>query len=413
MKNDPVNRFSCEPSPSRLPAEVGLIEVPASFHTRHRGERPGLSFALAALLTLGWEGWLLTGVMRGEMWLWQAMALHPFPMLLLGVWIARRRGKRKDNRFPLMLLLTTAVLGPFGAVGSILAGVLYGWYRWRALSFDEWFASLFPDRRREASEEVAERLSIGYDEWSEPSQVVPFTDVMALGTTTQKRRVIALMAQDFRPEYASALHQALTDPVNAVRVQAGSAMASLEQKFHLQLQKSKRQLEQQGSVAAYRHHADLLRDMAASGVFDPDRTAQLRLEAAHTYDQLIAHLPNDTECRLERARLAATMEDWEGVIAVLEDTYYENPLPPGEGGAQRRVRDEKRTLTPALSHRERGPSANDDALDLLLTAYAETGDYARARWLAGEMGGTTPLSQSWAAGMSVFDLRIEIAEVAA
>jgi len=116
-------------------------------------------------------------------------------------------------------------MGPFGAIGTLVTIGLTTVYRRFATPFDEWYAALFPEETLESLvDTVCGKVQNG-------SGVASFTDILAFGTLEQKQELLALLTKQFRPAFAPVLKLALRDSSNAIRVQAASAVAKLENDF--------------------------------------------------------------------------------------------------------------------------------------------------------------------------------------
>jgi hypothetical protein len=120
------------------------------------------------------------------------------------------------------------------------------------------------------------------------SKVVPFLDVIRLGTVEQKESVITVIADQFRPAFAIALQRALNDDEPAVRVQAATAVARIENTF------LKQSMVLERACAARPEDADLLLklarhydDYAQSGLIDAGRVRRAREQALTSYERLI------------------------------------------------------------------------------------------------------------------------------
>jgi tetratricopeptide (TPR) repeat protein len=117
---------------------------------------------------------------------------------------------------------------------------------------------------------------------------------MAQGTVQQKRVVIAMIADAFDPAFAPALQSALNDAEPAVRVQAATAVASIEGGF------LDRAMALQAARAAHPHEAEIMLDLAlhheeyaASGLLDDARAQAELIEALACCERAGNIEPND------------------------------------------------------------------------------------------------------------------------
>ena len=234
---------------------------------------------LVALVT----GWWHPGV---------AMLAHGGVVLALSAWCASP-SCRKDLRLPLLLTLATCFLGPIGSVGTLVAAVATRLYARSATPFEEWYASLFPDVERALR---LPQAAVSGD--SGHGSVAPFADILSFGQLSQKQELITLIASDFRPEFAHVLRMALNDANNAVRVQAATAIARIEDEF---LQRSLRMsaavLENPLDPSRVWSLATLLDEYANAGIMDRERAAAARDQAAQAYVDYLQLVGNDPAAR--------------------------------------------------------------------------------------------------------------------
>lgn len=126
-------------------------------------------------------------------------------------------------------------------------------------------------------------------------------DIFRHGTLAQKRRAVALIAGNFKPQFAPALQMALKDEHNAIRVQAGMALLHLEDEFGRQ----QIWLQQQDDALLTSHgfgydsihlQQGRLHDQTAdSGLWDAERTQGAQVMALKAYKQHLAAHPDDEE----------------------------------------------------------------------------------------------------------------------
>ena len=110
---------------------------------------------------------------------------------------------------------------------------------------------------------------------------------MAMGTVQQKQVVLTAIADDFRPAFTPALASALNDPEPAVRVQAATVSARIENTFMersllLEERRNADPEDPEALLALAQHHDE----WAATGLLDVGRTRSERLEALQNYRHL-------------------------------------------------------------------------------------------------------------------------------
>jgi hypothetical protein len=150
------------------------------------------------------------------------------------------------------------------------------------------------------------------------STVSPFADVVEFGTFEQKQSVVTLIADHFRPEFAVALRRALNDPEPAIRVQAATAVARIENRF---LQRS---VALEASRSAKPKDPVVLREVAGHheayarlGLLDAERTASEQRSALALYTRLLETAPADADMAAAAARLYLELDRPDAAICVL------------------------------------------------------------------------------------------------
>ncbi len=260
-----------------------------------------LQVAAVAATTLAAECCMVYACLRGLAWQFP-LAAHLAVMAGLAAWCRWSPGLRADVRLPLLLTATTAALGPFGAAGTLATMSLTRWYMRKAVPFEEWYASLFPDTRQRAGDDLAARIANA--DLTAPGSLTPFAEILAFGSLAQKQALIALINQQFRPAFGPILKRALTDGNNAVRVQAATAMNKLENSMlerTLQLIRLKRESPRdvKASGALARHYDEYVH----SGILDAGREEEFRAQALEGYRLCVGAEPGDMESWLAGGRL--------------------------------------------------------------------------------------------------------------
>ena len=257
-------------------------------------------FGLAALVI----GWWHPGVV---------MLAHGGVVLALAAWCASP-SCRNDLRLPLLLTLSTCFLGPVGSVGAVVATVATRIYARSATPFEAWYASLFPDAERGLFLPTVE-VSRGRGRES----VAPFADILTFGRLSQKQELITLIASEFRPEFAHVLRMALNDSNNAVRVQAATAIARIEDEFQQRsLEMSAAVRDNPADPSRVLNLARLLDEYANADVMDRERAAAARDKAAQAYVDYLQLVTSDAAAEQAIGRLRLRAGDHVGAAQWLE-----------------------------------------------------------------------------------------------
>ncbi len=285
--------------------------APPDIHEARR-EYAGASMVLTLLMSV-----IMTVVQCLNIYLllWQNMSpvlaiiIHLVSLVVTGfiAFIQRRAGG--DVRYTMMLLVTTAFMGPFGAVGSLLMVLLGLFYGPLSHNFRYWYESIFPKDETTLPEQIYASLIQGRDENPKEYSVVSFMDVMVIGSEEQKRHALSKMTSNFYPSFAPAFRKALVDKSNTIRVQAATAISKIENSFHERLLAIESLNDEYPNNAVIKKAlADHYDGYAFTGILDADREMENRSKAYTTYLEYLALKPDDTNVRLKVGRLLLRMD---------------------------------------------------------------------------------------------------------
>ncbi|MDF1734553.1 MAG: hypothetical protein P1U37_04655 [Minwuia sp.] len=320
-------------SDAALAAELERIEEERERRRATVGGRDHATFSIlgiAIFATLAEAGLLVQLYMSfGPAWISALIHIVVVGLLGLGAWRIRPNGGH--SRYLVLLSVTTTFLGVFGPLGTMLAMLLHVYFRRNATPFEEWYASLFPDHFDAPSERLYEMLTRGLADSAKQENVTSFTDVLQYGSIEQKRAVISLLTRDFKPEFAPALQSALSDANPAVRVQAATAAASIENAF---LERAM-ELEQAAKAASGDHEAQLevarhFDNYAFSGILDGDRQSENRRKAEESYRAALGLEPTLADALLGVGRLMVRTGRLEEAARWFEAGFAKGILRPSE-----------------------------------------------------------------------------------
>lgn len=253
---------------------------------------------------------------------------HGAVSVALGFWYFVRRREGTGQRAAVLLVLSVVALGPFGAPGALLAAAAHRWFRRHATPFEDWYKALFPEPEQKPARDLYDMIVSGRDIAKE-SGVASFTDILATGSTEQKRATITLMARFFRPAFAPALKRALADPEPAIRVQAATAASEIESGFQERAEKLsaavKATPENPASHLAMARHFD---DYAFSGLLDPEREDDNRNLALESYLRCLDLDADNLDARAAIGRLLLRKGEYHEAATVLGEAVVSRQATP-------------------------------------------------------------------------------------
>jgi hypothetical protein len=282
---------------------------------------------LAAGLAIS-AGWLAAVAARIDAL--EALAIHAAAVGVLGFWSWSVARRKRDLRLPYLLVGSAALAGPFGAGGTVLCALLYALFRRHTSSFEEWYAALFPAQKTASARALFQEI-VGAgddDDRTAARSVASFTDILAFGTFEQKQALLALIATYFKPAFAPALKAALAHSEPAIRVQAATAVAQIEQRFmrrsvDLEAELARRPGDAPLVAAAARHYDDY----AFTGLLDAERQDENRKRALALYSQALEKTPENGALELAKGRLLVRLEAFEEAGKLLARSAEAGRLP--------------------------------------------------------------------------------------
>ncbi|MFW0778221.1 MAG: tetratricopeptide repeat protein [Rickettsiales bacterium] len=284
----------------------------ADVHDVGREANGGILTFIVAFVLLIVESLLVYWAVSGSLSLNFVLILHAIVVVLLTIYATVLMKSGKENRFALLLMLTTATAGPYGAGGVMFAVILYFLFVRRSVSFDEWYDTIFPSVTRSQSQRVYDDIVVGRDESSKSYSVIPFLDVLSFGDELQKRQALSKMTSSFHPNFAPAFKKALSDDSNTIRVQAATAITKIENMFMERLMKLTRLKDQYDQepvvVMALAEHYD---NYAYTGLLDADREQANRKRALVHYQEYLQLDPNNLDVRTRIGRILMREKDYE------------------------------------------------------------------------------------------------------
>ncbi len=271
----------------------------------------GLYVVLALILVVlhGFNLYLFLGT---GMWPVIPVLIHLVISVVTALIAYAQYRKGLDVQHLALLAIVCSVTGVVGAVGSLVGFISTIILRGRAHHFSEWYETIFPTDLPTEPQVIFDSITERLDENPSNYSVMPFTDVMRLGSENQKRNALAKMTSRFNPRFAAAFKAALTDPSNAIRVQAATSVAKIERQFAAQLTR----IEQARSKEPGNHVltlalAKFYDDYAFTGVLDPEVEKLNRERAIQTYKTYLQVDPNAQEAWVAIGRLLYRNQQWD------------------------------------------------------------------------------------------------------
>lgn len=235
--------------------------------------------------------------------------IHVILVAIAGFLVSLLARSDLDTRFARMAFVSSAVMGVFGTLGTLLSLIQSVFYLRFRSSFEEWYQSIFPRSNVSAPERIAEEIELGRDESPREYSVMSFMDVMVIGSEKQKREALSKMMASFNPAFSGAFKRALADDSSAIRVQAATAITRIENRFHgrlLEIENLYR--EHPNNQVILKALADHYDDYAYTGLLDEGREMINREKAYSLYMEYLNIRPEDSNTRLKVGRLLIRME---------------------------------------------------------------------------------------------------------
>lgn len=272
-------------------------------------------FVVLALILTAVHGFNLYLFLGTEIWPVIPVLIHIAIAVITGVITYGQYKRGLDVHHLAALAIISAVAGIFGTLGALFGFIAMVLFRQRTQHFKEWYESIFPTDNPTDPEVLYDDIVEGQDENPRPYGVMPFTDVMRVGSEEQKRRALSRMTMQFNPRMSAAFKIALRDSSNTIRVQAATAVAKIEKKFMTMRERieAARAKEPKNPHVLYAL-ARFYDDYAFTGILDPEIEKVNRERAISTYKTFLQQDPNNTEAWVSIGRLMFRNEQWEDAV---------------------------------------------------------------------------------------------------
>lgn len=234
----------------------------------------------------------------------ECVFVHFGVVFVLIVWMVLLKTINEDFRLVALILLMTTATGPFGSFISILMLIFYFLFSKSDISFLQWLTAMFPEENIEKSVELYQRLSAGWDDFSDKQRIMTFLDAISLGTIQQKREALSKISRYYRREFAPALMNALHDSNNAIRVQAATVISKFEQEYTSRyMLLSKQHQADPENMSILLKLAQQADAYAYSGILDWEREESFQQIAASKYKAYLDKEAGDIQTQFALGRL--------------------------------------------------------------------------------------------------------------
>lgn len=291
------------------------VLAPEDIHDAHHVQPASVSnglFLILAVILSVLHAVNLYLFLESGVWTIIPIFIHLILTAVTGIIALGQYKKGMDARHFVILAVVSATTGIFGTLGALLGFIGAGIFSGRARHFKDWYETIFPSDTLSEPQVVYDRIIEGFDENPNRYSVMPFVDVMRVGSENQKRRALAKMTARFNPRFSEAFRIALRDPSNTIRVQAATAVAKIEKEFTYQLERIELARTQEPKNATLTLAlAKFYDDYAFTGVLDPEREKINRERAIGTYKTYLQQDPNSTEAWMAIGRLMLRNRQYE------------------------------------------------------------------------------------------------------
>ncbi len=258
-----------------------------------------------------------------------ALGVHAGTVLIAWMFVSAKERMGFELLMAKVMVFSVALTGPFGALGGIVTLIAHLYQRHHAFSFQQWFDAIYPTSATSMGETLYDDIILGVDEQPRAYDVVPYMDVMRLGSDAQKREAINQMTLQFQPKFTPALQLALRDTSQVVRTLAAISVVKIQSHFL--------QLEMQLKKAVTRHEtrseyllaaARFYDDFAFCGLLDKQRQDDYMTQAYEYYQKYLRHEHEDTRVFAWIGRLLIRSGQYERAAEWLRQAIDSGRLDP-------------------------------------------------------------------------------------
>jgi polysaccharide biosynthesis protein PelE len=268
-------------------------------------------FIIVALILIVVHAFNLYLFLGTSMWPVIPVLIHLGISAFVAIFAYAQYRRGMDVQHLSLLAIVSSTTGIFGAVGALFGYIVNALFRTRSYHFNEWYETIFPNDTISEPQTIYDSIIEGLDENPSAYNVMPFNDVMRLGSENQKRRALAKMTSRFNPRFAPAFKAALSDSNNTIRVQAATAIAKIEREFTTKLERIEMaRVEHPNDPTLTMALAKFYDDYAFTGVLDSELEKVNRSRAVNAYKAYLQKDPNSSEAWVAVGRLLYRDHQW-------------------------------------------------------------------------------------------------------
>lgn len=260
--------------------------------------------------------------------LW-ALLTHLALCIVLALNLLTPGAPQDAGRWKALFLLSVATMGVLGVLGTLFAWSLKKCFSRFSTPFDEWYFALFP---------TGAALSGGRTLGEGKGVTIrngTMTDLFKVATMTEKERLLAEIARDYRPAHARCLRLALNDEAASIRTLAASVVARIEKNCTdnwLRMKATAQRSDAEAWLELVRH----LDSYSENGLLDKDRITDVLQAAREALTHVMANRQHEREASILLGKLLIKQGCHDEAIAL-----FDGLLRQGETDAQLlRYRDE-------------------------------------------------------------------------
>ncbi|MCB1111542.1 MAG: tetratricopeptide repeat protein [Chlamydiales bacterium] len=251
--------------------------------------------------------------------------------LLLSILMLWRSGRQAS--FFVIIAILVIFSGPFGCLAGLMAiatEILL--IMVKTTTLDDLLKTIFPENRSSNISELFQRVKYGMEEYDSQHLPLSYNDIMAFGTSRQKRIAIERILKYFRPEFAESLMLGLNDSANSIRVLSATAVSRINDKYadgHAELEKRLKQ--EPNNKRLIMEAGQYCESYSTLAFIDSRRSRVLSERAVELFEHYDRLSVDDPEALLSLGRLQYTLGHYQEAKNYLERLFIKENRVDDEG----------------------------------------------------------------------------------